>query len=471
VYSTGQHASDANGVCYLSKANSNVGNPLTDTSKWEQLSEPIAGTQNAIRSTELRFNADITEETVVSFNLLGSGNASNRVYVKINNSEVFSENGSFAQTACVYRIRPGDILVFGIDTQNTSSNLTAYITDFLQGTPSELSPELGFNKWKITTTNPPTNTQPPNQNGYPRMIPTTSGFMAYGPQNGPNITRYAINPSSTNPSTGMFIIKAMVEVVGHGGIEQVESYDNNDVSPLTALAGIDGETFTTMVTKYCSVGYETGIQITTPANVTNPATVTITVLEYDEVAMPYSISITPSAVNVDMPINTEVGTLTTNGGTGPYYFELSSDFEPNDNSKFSIVENKLYTSEVFSQPTTYSIEITVWDSGDASYTDVKLVDVIVPLDTIDVTSFFIYGKIVCDLPVDPRVTGVTYLGLPLPAGSVVRYTKDTPGRSDDQKFLAGGTSATDFLAIEITPPAAWGFSADGDEAWETLQAL
>jgi hypothetical protein len=65
---------------------------------------------------------------------------------------------------------------------------------------------------------------------------------------------------------------------------------------------------------------------------------------------------------------------------------------------------------------------------------------------------------------DPR-SGVTYNGNPLPAGSVLRNT--TTG----QKFIAGGTSITDFTAIEITPPAAWGFSVAGDTAWAVLQDL
>jgi hypothetical protein len=67
---------------------------------------------------------------------------------------------------------------------------------------------------------------------------------------------------------------------------------------------------------------------------------------------------------------------------------------------------------------------------------------------------------------DPRTAGgVTYNGLPLPAGSVLRNT------TDGQKFIAGGTSATDFTAIEVTPKVAWGFSAGGVAAWEVLQDL
>jgi hypothetical protein len=67
---------------------------------------------------------------------------------------------------------------------------------------------------------------------------------------------------------------------------------------------------------------------------------------------------------------------------------------------------------------------------------------------------------------DPRAAGgVTYNGDPLPAGSVLRNI------TDGQKFIAGGTSATDFTAIEITPPAAWGYSAGGEAAWEVLQDL
>ncbi len=75
----------------------------------------------------------------------------------------------------------------------------------------------------------------------------------------------------------------------------------------------------------------------------------------------------------------------------------------------------------------------------------------------------IRGKVIGTLAVDPRASGVTYNGTHLPAGSILRNI------NGGQKFLAGGASATDFTAIEITPKVGWNFTVAGNVAWSMLQ--
>lgn len=73
------------------------------------------------------------------------------------------------------------------------------------------------------------------------------------------------------------------------------------------------------------------------------------------------------------------------------------------------------------------------------------------------------GKIIGQVTGNPTESpGVTYNSNPLPAGSVVRNTVD------GQKFIAGGASATDFVAIPITPKVGWTWLT-GSSAWEVLQ--
>jgi surface protein len=72
-------------------------------------------------------------------------------------------------------------------------------------------------------------------------------------------------------------------------------------------------------------------------------------------------------------------------------------------------------------------------------------------------------KVIGVITVDPRTDGVLYNGQPLPAGSVLRNT------DGGQKFIAGGTSSTDFTAIEVAPKSEWDWDSSAEAAWEVLQ--
>jgi photosystem II stability/assembly factor-like uncharacterized protein len=152
---------------------------------------------------------------------------------------------------------------------------------------------------------------------------------------------------------------------------------------------------------------------------------------------------------------TDNGLFNVNPSNGQVTFKTPPDFEsPADSGANNVYDIKVGASDGVNV-VTKDVAITVTDVVEGAV-----------LPTEGAGAPILVGSVaVGTITEDPRTAGgVTYNGNPLPAGSVLRNT------TDGQKFIAGGTSATDFAAIEITPPAAWGFSAGGGVAWATLQA-
>jgi hypothetical protein len=152
---------------------------------------------------------------------------------------------------------------------------------------------------------------------------------------------------------------------------------------------------------------------------------------------------------------TDNGLFNVNPSNGQVTFKTPPDFEsPADSGANNVYDIKVGASDGVNV-VTKDVAITVTNVVEGTV-----------LPTTGAGAPILVGSVAVGTVVaDPRTAGVTYNGNPLPVGSVLRNT------TDGQKFIAGGTSITDFLAIEITPPAAWGYSAGGEAAWAVLQAL
>jgi hypothetical protein len=174
--------------------------------------------------------------------------------------------------------------------------------------------------------------------------------------------------------------------------------------------------------------------------------------------------------------NVMIGSLTPTGGVAPYTYSLVGGngylFEiKNSNELWAKASFDYENMPAGAIGKTLSVRIRVASGSDMFQKDFNInvtnVTEGAVLPTAGADAPVLVGSVVVGTVIaDPRTAGgVTYNGDPLPAGSVLRNT--TTG----QKFIAGGTSTTDFSAIEITPPAEWGYSAGGEAAWEVLQDL
>lgn len=79
------------------------------------------------------------------------------------------------------------------------------------------------------------------------------------------------------------------------------------------------------------------------------------------------------------------------------------------------------------------------------------------------------GKVIGTVTVDPRTTAITTIidevEQFLPTGSIIRNT--TTG----QKFIKIDGDEFAYNAILIAPPAEWGWSQEGIDAWAVLQSF
>lgn len=169
-----------------------------------------------------------------------------------------------------------------------------------------------------------------------------------------------------------------------------------------------------------------------------------------------------------------VGTLSaTDAEGGAMTFSLVSGAGSTDNASFVIDGNALKTAVALDYETksSYSIRVRATDSGSLTYEEQMTITVLNSTadDPVALVSaqlpVLASGKTVTSIAVDPRVVPVTLGGQALSEGSVIRNTVS------GQKFMksAGGVNA--FVAIELTPKAAWSWAASANAAWEILQGF
>ena len=98
---------------------------------------------------------------------------------------------------------------------------------------------------------------------------------------------------------------------------------------------------------------------------------------------PISVNISNNNIPANSPISTVVGTLTTydNDPNDTFIYQFSSGVGGTDNSYFTIVGNKLYTSQVFNYNTknTYTIRVKTTDSNGLSVENPIILNVVLPI--------------------------------------------------------------------------------------------
>jgi len=189
---------------------------------------------------------------------------------------------------------------------------------------------------------------------------------------------------------------------------------------------------------------------------------------------PTDISLSSASIAESAAANTTVGTFSaTDAQGGAMTFSLVSGAGSTDNASFVIVGNELKTAVTLDYETksSYSIRVRATDSGSLTYEEQMTITVLNSTadDPVALVSaqlpVLASGKTVTSIAVDPRVVPVTLGGQALSEGSVIRNTVS------GQKFMksAGGVNA--FVAIELTPKAAWSWAASANAAWEILQGF
>jgi hypothetical protein len=189
---------------------------------------------------------------------------------------------------------------------------------------------------------------------------------------------------------------------------------------------------------------------------------------------PTDITLSASSISESAAIGSTVGTLSaTDAQGGAMSFSLVSGAGSTDNASFVIVGNELKTAVTLDYETksSYSIRVRATDSGSLTYEEQMTITVLNSTadDPVALVSaqlpVLASGKTVTSIAVDPRVVPVTLGGQALSEGSVIRNTVS------GQKFMksAGGVNA--FVAIELTPKAAWSWAASANAAWEILQGF
>lgn len=188
---------------------------------------------------------------------------------------------------------------------------------------------------------------------------------------------------------------------------------------------------------------------------------------------PTSISLSASSLTEGNAVNAVIGTLSATdpdvGDTVTFSVLLGSD-------KFNVSGNQLRASVSFDYEALVSskfvpVTVRATDASGATFDQAFLIEILNSTsdDGVALVSAQLpvlsSGKAVASIAVDPRVVPVTLGGQALSEGSVIRNTVS------GQKFMksAGGVNA--FVAIELTPKAAWSWSASANAAWEILQGF
>lgn len=186
---------------------------------------------------------------------------------------------------------------------------------------------------------------------------------------------------------------------------------------------------------------------------------------------PFGLALSSTSITENNSVGDIIGSLSASDpeGSGLTFSIVGGA----DAASFSISGNQLLASEVFDfeTKTSYEVQIRATDAGGLSVEGPFIVTILnlVSDDPVSVSSSEVTvlssGAVITSVAVNPKLVAVTLGGQPLPTGSILRNSET------GQKFLKAAGDEFAFVEIELAPKPAWNWSADGQAAWNVMQAL
>lgn len=193
-------------------------------------------------------------------------------------------------------------------------------------------------------------------------------------------------------------------------------------------------------------------------------------------AGPVSISLGTSSISESASGQATVGMLSAvDPGGGSCSFSLVAGAGSADNASFQISGNQLKlasgVSLDYENKSSYSVRIQATDAHGATVAQSFTVTVLNsasddPLSLTNASAQILTsGAVVATVSAVPTLAAITFNGQALPSGSIVRYSET------GQKFIKIDGGQLEYAAIEVEPKSEWGWSEDGQEAWQELQSM
>lgn len=213
--------------------------------------------------------------------------------------------------------------------------------------------------------------------------------------------------------------------------------------------------------------YSVRIRATDAGGLTYEKAFTISVTNVNEA--PSSLQLSSASIQENNAVNAVIGSLSV---VDPDIGEVIAYSITSGSDKFNISGSQLRASVSFDYEVATSHSVTVRATDAAGlYVEQSFSIAITNQSSDDPVSLPVTGlpmaagKVITSAAVNPQQIPVTLNGQPLPTGSVIRNT------ATGQKFVKVDGGSMSYLAIDVEPKTAWGWSPSADALWEILQSL